>query len=150
MPADLFTRMMAASAMNNADGGSDDRNKQQLINLIERNIVNLASSEEPFMIPEGTTKIGRGAFAFCVETFDKVTIPDTVTTIENQAFWYCDTIRSITIPESVTSIGSNAFEGCEWLTKMTINKPKDSIPGAPWGITVVTRIDWNGEIVEYN
>ncbi|MBR4868896.1 MAG: leucine-rich repeat protein, partial [Clostridia bacterium] len=45
-----------------------------------------------------------------------VTIPNSVTTIEGEAFSYCDSLTSVTIPNSVTSIGNNSFESCENLT----------------------------------
>lgn len=41
------------------------------------------------------------------------TIPDSVTTIDEYAFYNCDTLTSIIIPESVTTIGSYAFNGCD-------------------------------------
>ena len=46
-----------------------------------------------------------------------VTIPNTinglpVTSIGDEAFWYCSSLTSVTIPNSVTSIGDDAFYGC--------------------------------------
>jgi hypothetical protein len=38
-----------------------------------------------------------------------ITIPNSVTSIENHAFAWCDNLASITIPKSVTSIGDGAF-----------------------------------------
>ena len=43
------------------------------------------------------------------------TIPNSVTSIGEQAFVDCKSLTSITIPNSVTSIGSNAFLGCDKL-----------------------------------
>ena len=34
-----------------------------------------------------------------------VTIPNSVTSIGDYAFWYCTSLTSVTIPNSVTSIG---------------------------------------------
>ena len=48
------------------------------------------------------------------------TIPNSVTSIEADAFFGCTNMTSITIPNSVTSIGSSAFEGCSGLTSFTI------------------------------
>ena len=39
-------------------------------------------------------------------------IPNSVTTIGNNAFWYCSSLTSVTIPDSVTEIGYEAFYGC--------------------------------------
>ena len=58
-----------------------------------------------------------------------ITIPETVdyndktysvTSIGEEAFWYCSGLTSVTIPNSVTTIGYYAFGGCESLTAVTI------------------------------
>ena len=43
------------------------------------------------------------------------TIPNSVTSVGNQAFDNCKSLTSITIPNGVTSIGSYAFYGCDKL-----------------------------------
>lgn len=48
------------------------------------------------------------------------TIPNSVKSIETNAFAYCSGLISVAIPNSVTSIGSSAFEGCDGLTSITI------------------------------
>ncbi|MCR5644203.1 MAG: leucine-rich repeat domain-containing protein [Prevotella sp.] len=40
-----------------------------------------------------------------------VTIPNSVTSIGESAFFYCSGLTFVTIPNSVTSIGSDAFLG---------------------------------------
>ena len=50
----------------------------------------------------------------------KTTIPNSVTTISNFAFYKCTELTSIAIPQSVTKIGSYAFEGCTSLPSVTI------------------------------
>ena len=44
-----------------------------------------------------------------------VIIPDSVTTIEDNAFDGCKNLAKITVPDSVTTIGQNAFKGTAWL-----------------------------------
>ncbi len=51
------------------------------------------------------------------------TIPESVTSIGNDAFWGCDNLTSITIPDGVTSIGSDAFSNCHSLTSVTVENP---------------------------
>ena len=67
------------------------------------------------VIPESVTSIGNEAFLNC-RSLTSVNIPERVTSIGNYAFQYCDSLTSITIPESVTSIGVSAFFGCRSLT----------------------------------
>lgn len=55
------------------------------------------------------------------------TIPLSVTTIENQAFYYCSSLSSITIPSSVTTIGDNVFNNCSGLISITIPSSVNTI-----------------------
>lgn len=48
------------------------------------------------------------------------TIPNSVTTIGENAFWGCESLSNINIPNSVKTIGKNAFRGCESLTNINI------------------------------
>lgn len=50
-----------------------------------------------------------------------------VTSISDQAFYYCTYLKSITIPETVTSIGDFAFSGCTYLETVTIPDTVKSI-----------------------
>lgn len=45
-----------------------------------------------------------------------VVIPDGVTMIGMDAFWYNESLTSVTIPSSVTTIDGDTFEGCKKLT----------------------------------
>ncbi len=47
-------------------------------------------------------------------------IPNSVTTIDMEAFFYCTQLTGITIPNSVSDIAGRAFIGCTGLTSVTI------------------------------
>ncbi len=53
-------------------------------------------------------------------TDSSYTIPSTVTSIDNGAFYYCSGLTSITIPSSVTSIADCSFCYCVKLTDITV------------------------------
>ena len=96
------------------------------------------------IIPDSVTTIGDSAFALCTRLKEfkckfaadggrcliidgalnafalgcgvtQYTIPDSVTTIGEEAFRGCDSLTSVTIPNSVTTIGEKAFSGCKSL-----------------------------------
>ena len=73
-----------------------------------------------YTIPDSVTTIGNSAFYYCYD-LTSVTIPDSVTTIGYSAFHYCYSLTSVTIPDSVTTIGNYAFEYCKNLTSITIH-----------------------------
>ncbi|MDR0472753.1 MAG: leucine-rich repeat domain-containing protein [Treponema sp.] len=72
-----------------------------------------------FTIPNSVTRIENGAFYGC-SSLTSITIPDSVTNIGDGAFWDCSSLISVTIPNSVTSIGALAFYHCTSLTSVTI------------------------------
>ncbi len=56
--------------------------------------------------------IGDTAFASC-ESLTEIAIPEGVTTIGSKAFGYCTALTSVTIPSTVTQINDNAFFCCK-------------------------------------
>lgn len=107
-------------------------------------------------IPNSVTFIGNGAFSGCdgltIETGNKnydsrdncnaiiesaknilisgctnTSIPNSVTSIGDDAFSGCSGLTSLIIPNSVTSIGDRAFEACTYLTSVSISNSITSI-----------------------
>ena len=76
---------------------------------VDKNNVNYKSLDGNLYTKDGQTliqyAIGKKESSF--------TIPSTVTTIGEEAFYSCKALSSITIPKSVTMIGMRAFRECE-------------------------------------
>ena len=70
------------------------------------------------------TKIGNSAFA--EKGITSISIPNSITSIEDGAFRHCRNLTSVTIGNSVTSIGTEAFSCCA-ITNLTIPDSVTSI-----------------------
>ena len=79
-------------------------------------------AEKEYTIPNSVNSIGNEAFYDCIG-LTSVTIPNSVTSIGGSAFWHCSGLTSVTLPNSVTSIGDYAFDSCSGL-------PLIEIPGS--------------------
>ena len=85
-----------------------------------------------YSIPDSVTSIGEEAFRYCA-LLTSVTIPDGVTSIGEGAFGDCTSLTSITIGNGVTSIGRIAFSDCTSLTSVTIPNSVTSIEDYAFG-----------------
>lgn len=71
-------------------------------------------------IPDSVTSIPDDAFAYC-SNLTNISIPNSVTFIGFSAFNSCTSLKSITLPSSLRTIGNSAFAGCP--SSMTVTYP---------------------------
>lgn len=71
---------------------------------------------------------------------ESVTIPDSVTEIQDYAFARCNSLKEIVIPEGVKTIGSHAFWYCENLEKITLPKTLKKIGPYAFSASGITSI----------
>jgi len=94
-----------------------------------------------YTIPNSVTSIGDRAFYGCTG-LASVTIGNSVTSIRDRAFYGCTGLASVTIGNSVTSIGDGAFYGCTGLASVTISNSVtfigDGAFGGCRGLTSIT------------
>ena len=83
-------------------------------------------TDSSFTIPDSVTSIGNFAFYNC-SNLTKVNIPDGVTSVGGYAFSGCTSLTSITIPYGVTSIDYGTFRYCSSLTNITIPEGVKSV-----------------------
>ncbi len=102
------------------------------------------------------TRIGDNAFkpynSNYYSRLKSVSIPNTVTTIGNYAFYDCRGLVGITIPNSVTTIGSYALYSCRGLLGITIPNSVTSIGNyafsdltSIFGITIPNSVETMGD-----
>ena len=76
----------------------------------------------------------------CGKAGSGYTIPNGVTNIANDAFYYCTNLGSVTISDSVTNIGTSAFQWCFNLTNAIIGNGVISIEDYAFYGTGLTSI----------
>ena len=69
----------------------------------------------------------------CTTTVTNLAVPDSVTIIDDFAFYKCKSLQTISIPNKVTHIGKEAFRGCASLENITI----------PEGIKIIESCTFN-------
>ena len=90
-----------------------DKNKTTLIQYP------LGNSRTKYTVPDSVTTIGDSAFYDC-DALVTVNLGNNVTTIGNSAFSSCNALATIDIPDSVTTIGDEAFAYCYALPTVSI------------------------------
>mgnify|MGYP000295448790 FL=1 len=114
-----------------------------ILNKAGTKVIMASRNATTYNIPNTVTEIEKNAFYYCTKMIS-ITIPDSVTTIGAGAFYSCSSLKEITIPQSVTSIGADAFLHCGNLTAINIKGTANRISGAPWGAQYGNRaINWN-------
>ena len=94
----------------------DSRNNCNAIIQTENNklVVGCVSS----IIPNTVTSIGTEAFRLSI--FSNITLPNSITIIENNAFAECDNLIAVSFPNTVSKIGHSAFLGCYNLESLVL------------------------------
>ena len=70
-------------------------------------------------LPAGLTRLGQ-AFSFCYG-LTHLTIPASVTSLDDRAFSYCERLKIVVLPDTMECIGESAFDGCEALEDITLS-----------------------------
>ena len=98
-----------------------------LFNKDKSEIVSFRNQKiESYIIPNSVTSIGDDAF-FCCRSLSNIVIPDSVTSIGDGAFYGCSSLSNIDIPDSVISVGDWTFCGCRSLSSIVIPDGVSSI-----------------------
>ncbi len=91
-----------------------------------------AESTKEIVIEEGITSIEKEAFmAFLF--VKKVTIPDSVKKIDENAFEMCQGLQNLNLGNGVVTIEKNAFLGCNSLESVTIPDSVESLKDGAFG-----------------
>ena len=112
-----------------------------LFNKNKTTLIAYIAKETNYTIPNSVTTIGNQAFSGC-NSLTNINISNSVTTIGWAAFSDCDSLTSINIPNSVTTIGNGAFRDCKSLTSINIPNSVTTIgKDVFWGCKSLTSIN---------
>ena len=91
------------------------------------------------ILPQTITTIEESAFYSC-DSLKEIVFPPKLTTIYRWAFYDCDGLEEISIPNSVTRIGNAAFSHCDKLTTVTLPNSEVEIEESAFWKTPLSQI----------
>lgn len=108
---------------------------------IPESLLNNCTNLKEVVIPESVTTIENHAFFGCV-SLEKINLPAGLTEISQSLLGGCTALSEITIPDGVTAIGDSAFQKCASLTEIVLPQGLRRIDGeAFFGCTGLSYID---------
>lgn len=90
-----------------------DKNKTEII------LYPKGKTATSFTIPSTVTSVGDYAFYNC-SNLTEIILPSNLLTIEGHAFEGCNNLVSINLPNTITDISHNAFQNCSGLTEVVL------------------------------
>ena len=79
----------------------------------------------------------------------EIIIPDTVTTIEANAFYYCNNLVKVNIHDKVKTIGNDAFNNCKSLTSIDIPDSVTNLGTEAFAYTGLTSVTMPPKLTQY-
>lgn len=114
---------------------ADQANRFRIVN---GTVVDGAQCVGEVVISEGVTAIGAGSFGYSALT--SISLPLSITSIENNAFQNATELTSISLPSNLTSIGAQAFSSAGSLSSISIPNSVTSIGRSAFERTALTSI----------
>ena len=92
------------------------------------------------IIPEGVKTIGTEAFHGCKSS--SISFPNSLLSIGDLAFEYCNNLRSVYIPSSVNYIAGNVFRGCGNIQEIYVDEENETYDSRD-GCNAIIKTDEN-------
>lgn len=109
--------------------------------------ITIPETVSPDTITWTVTSIGVSAFKSCDKLYS-VTLPNSITTIKNNAFSYSDLLSEVNLSTNLKTIGSYAFQSCDNLSHITLPEGISHIETAAFSSSALTSIEIPSSIIE--
>ncbi len=119
--------------------------------IVDGYLLKYCGNNSHAIIPEGVTAICNGAFYFPNhnDRIERISIPESVTSIGAEAFSGCRNLSTLVIPNGVTRVGAAAFSDCKNLRALAISEGVTSIESQTFtGCCNLERLDIPTSVTE--
>lgn len=131
-PSLLFSGCTSLASIKIEAGNPKYDSRNNCNAIIETETNTLIKGCKNSTIPNSVTSIGENAFSEC-RGLTSITIPNSVISIDNAAFGNCSGLTSFKFGSGVKDIGQDVFFGCSKLTSIKIPQSVTNIQGNIFG-----------------
>lgn len=98
-------------------------------------------TDAAYTVPDSVTTINSNAFKHA-NYLETINLPENLTKLDTNTFLECENLRSVTLPAGLTSLGTGVFKNCKNLTEIAIPENVITIPNEAFsGCTALTTVN---------
>lgn len=101
-------------------------------------------------IPDSVETIGNGAFYYC-QNLERIALPSALQTLSNGTFYGCTALSEVTFPASLETIESRAFSFCRNLSKIKLPISLKAIQSSVFDYcSALKTVSYDGSLEQWN